>query len=79
MNLVGKDLTAYSLETVEMFHRDAQAAAFRIDTSLVAAAKAEGQRYSVRADVQDDFRGLGEVPREVVGAGIGSVESGTDA
>ncbi len=79
MNLVGKDLTAYSLETVEMFHRDAQAAAFRIDTSLVAAAKAEGQRYSVCADVQDDFRSLGKVPREVVGTGIRSPESGTDA
>jgi transaldolase len=28
--LVGKDLTAYSLETVEMFYRDAQAAGFTI-------------------------------------------------
>jgi len=77
MNLVGKDLAAYSLETVEMFHRDAQAASFRIDTSLVAAAKSEGQRYSVRADVEDDLRGLGKVPREVIGTGIGRVE--TDA
>jgi transaldolase len=28
--LVGKDLDAYSLETVEMFHRDATAAGFAI-------------------------------------------------
>jgi transaldolase len=33
--LVGKDLTAYSRETVEMFHRDAQAAAYAIDTSCI--------------------------------------------
>lgn len=79
LNLVGKDLSVYSLETVEMFHRDARAAAYRIDTSVVAAARAEGQRFSVRADVEDDFRGLGEIPREVVGAGIGSVERGTGA
>lgn len=32
LSLVGRDLAAYSLETVEMFHRDAQAAAYRIDT-----------------------------------------------
>jgi transaldolase len=30
LSLVGKDLTAYSLETVEMFYRDAQAAGFDI-------------------------------------------------
>jgi len=30
LSLVGKDLGAYSLETVEMFHRDAQAAGFSI-------------------------------------------------
>ena len=30
LSLVGKDLVAYSLETVEMFHRDAQAAGFTI-------------------------------------------------
>jgi transaldolase len=30
LSLVGKDLDAYSLETVAMFHRDAQAAGFRI-------------------------------------------------
>ncbi|HTW44206.1 MAG TPA: transaldolase [Acidobacteriaceae bacterium] len=30
LDLVGKDLAAYSLETVAMFHRDAHAAAYRI-------------------------------------------------
>jgi transaldolase len=30
LNLVGKDLAAYSLDTVQMFHRDAQASAFAI-------------------------------------------------
>lgn len=30
LDLVGKDLDAYSLETVAMFHRDAEAAGFRI-------------------------------------------------
>jgi transaldolase len=30
LSLVGKDLDAYSLETVKMFHRDAAAAGFRI-------------------------------------------------
>jgi transaldolase len=30
LSLVGKDLTKYSLETVEMFHRDASAAGYKI-------------------------------------------------
>jgi transaldolase len=34
--LVGKDLSQYSLETVEMFYRDAQAAGFKIDALKVA-------------------------------------------
>ena len=33
LSLIGKDLTNYSLETVSMFHRDAQAAAYRIQTN----------------------------------------------
>jgi transaldolase len=33
LSLVGKDLAAYSLETVTMFHRDACAAAYRIETA----------------------------------------------
>jgi transaldolase len=32
LSLVGKDLDAYSLETVKMFHRDATAAGFTIAT-----------------------------------------------
>lgn len=37
LSLVGKDLAAYSLETVEMFYKDAQAAGYAIDTSRRAA------------------------------------------
>jgi transaldolase len=37
LGLVGKDLDLYSLETVETFHRDAQAAGFSIDTSRLGA------------------------------------------
>ena len=37
LRLVGKDLVEYSRETVQMFHRDAVAAAFSIDTSELAA------------------------------------------
>jgi transaldolase len=37
LGLVGKDLDRYSLETVEMFYRDAQAAGFAIDTARQAA------------------------------------------
>jgi transaldolase len=33
LDLVGRDLADYSLETVAMFHRDACASAYRIDTS----------------------------------------------
>ncbi|MBV8671962.1 MAG: transaldolase [Acidobacteriaceae bacterium] len=36
LSLVGKDLTAYSVETVTMFHRDARASAYRIETSPLA-------------------------------------------
>lgn len=36
LNLIGKDLTEYSLETVRMFHLDASASAYRIDTSAMA-------------------------------------------
>jgi transaldolase len=35
LSLVGKDLTAYSLETVSMFYRDAAAAAYRIETKAL--------------------------------------------
>ena len=33
LNLVGKDLVEYSRETVQMFHRDATASAFSIDSA----------------------------------------------
>jgi transaldolase len=36
LSLVGKDLDAYSLETVEMFYRDAKAAGFGIATRAAA-------------------------------------------
>ena len=37
LNLVGKDLVEYSRETVQMFHRDATASAFSIDSAKYAA------------------------------------------
>ena len=37
LNLVGKDLVEYSRETVQMFHRDATASAFSIDSAKFAA------------------------------------------
>jgi transaldolase len=39
LSLVAKDLEAYSLETVEMFYKDAKAAGFTIETNEPAAAK----------------------------------------
>jgi transaldolase len=74
MELVGKNLQEYSLETVEMFHRDARAAGYEIDTSAIALARRVRGRV-----VKNDFRGLGEVPREVVGARIASVDDGPQA
>jgi transaldolase len=37
LDLIGKDLTEYSRETVQLFYRDATAAAYRINTTRVAA------------------------------------------
>lgn len=37
LELVGKDLAEYSRETVQMFHRDATAAAFELKTNVAAA------------------------------------------
>lgn len=37
LDLIGKDLVEYSRETVQMFYRDAAAAAYQIKTTLVAA------------------------------------------
>ncbi len=36
LSLVGKDLTSYSLETVDMFYRDAAAAKYTIETRITA-------------------------------------------
>ena len=78
MELVGKDLAEYSLETVEMFHRDAHMAAYQIDTSRVVAV-AGNRGGSVNRAAEDDLGGLGEIPREVVGAGVGNLEGGSQA
>ena len=37
LDLVGKDLVEYSRETVQLFYRDASAAAYQITTTRVAA------------------------------------------
>jgi transaldolase len=63
LELVGKDLTAYSRETVEMFHRDANEAAFTIDTSAL--------NRRPRSRSEDDLRSFPQIAREGVGAGIG--------
>lgn len=47
INLLGRDPGAYSRETVAMFHRDARAAGYHIDTSRIAAAQ-----RSARQDLQ---------------------------
>ena len=44
LGLVGKDLAAYSLETVAMFRKDALAAGFKIETSAQASAADHGRR-----------------------------------
>jgi transaldolase len=77
MSLVGKDLATYSLETVDMFHRDASGAAYQIDTSLVVAAKAGGN--AAGAIAENDPRGLGQVPSEVIGTGVDALRDRLDA
>jgi transaldolase len=69
LDLVGKDLAIYSRETVEMFHRDARAAAYRIDTTLVAA------RSAGRPVGEDDLGSLRKLPNQIIG-GWGSVPFG---
>jgi transaldolase len=69
LDLVGKDLAIYSRETVEMFHRDARAAAYRIDTTLVAA------RSAGRPVGEDDLGSLRKLPNQIIG-GLGSVPFG---
>jgi transaldolase len=65
LELVGKDLTAYSRETVEMFYRDARAAGYQIDAGRAAPGDAAGD--STGLAVQDDLNGLGQVGHEEVG------------
>jgi transaldolase len=77
MEIVGKDLKQYSLETVEMFHRDARAAAYEIDVTAVMPTRPEGS--STGKIGKDDFRGLGEIPGEVVGAEVGGPQGRPDA
>ena len=77
MEIVGKDLKQYSLETVEMFHRDARAAAYEIDVTAVMPTRREGS--STGKIGKDDFRGLGEIPGEVVGAEVGGPQGRPDA
>jgi transaldolase len=76
MDLVGKDLAVYSLETVEMFHRDAHSAAYQIDTSTVAA-RAEGG--SDAGAPNNNLRGFDEIPRDVVSTGVGSLDGAPGA
>ncbi|MGC2619943.1 MAG: transaldolase family protein, partial [Acidobacteriaceae bacterium] len=63
LSLVGKDLGAYSLETVEMFHCDAAASAFQINTRVLVAAR------SVLVAREDDLNRLGEIPHQVIRSG----------
>jgi transaldolase len=56
LDLVGKDLEVYSRETVEMFHRDAQAAAYAIDTSAMA-----NRPGPCSSTVEDDLDGLSQI------------------
>jgi transaldolase len=74
MSLVGKDLTAFSRETVEMFHRDALVAAYHIDTKAVAEA-AQARRPSGHGVAQDDVHGLGKIASAAVRAGTGVMGS----
>jgi transaldolase len=73
LDLVGKDLTVYSRETVEMFHRDAQAAAYRIETGSVAARSARGPMG------EDDLGGLRKLPHHIVGSGHAAAFGGDRA
>jgi transaldolase len=77
MDLLGKDLAAYSLETVDMFQRDALGAAYQIDTSRVAEAKAG--RSAAGAVVENDPRGIGQVLSEVIGTGVSVLRGWPDA
>ncbi|MFZ0630246.1 MAG: transaldolase [Acidobacteriaceae bacterium] len=71
VDLVGKDLRAYSRETVEMFHRDAQAAAYTIDTSALKAVFGPPKSVS-----EDDLSSLSQIARDGVGVGVRDLRPG---
>ncbi|CCJ07529.1 transaldolase [Methylocystis sp. SC2] len=52
LELVGKDLTQFSLETVQMFYRDATASGFEIDVAQQESAAAVGGVSDIREDVR---------------------------
>ncbi len=70
LTLVGKDLREYSRETVEMLHRDAQEAAYSIETSQ------PGRRGSAAVLAEDGLRGFGEVRGDAVRVGAGMLADG---
>jgi transaldolase len=74
LELVGKSLEQYSLETVEMFHRDAHVAAYEIDTSALAAVRAGGRSAGVMA--KKDLGSFGQIPSEIIGTGVGALQGG---
>lgn len=67
LELVGKDLRAYSRETVEMFYRDARAAGYEIETGKRAPTCEPAE--SAGLVVEDDFHGLVQVSHKEVGGG----------
>jgi len=68
VELLGRDLQQYSLETVEMFHHDAWAVGYQIDTGVLAAAKTGSP--STCGIAKDNLGGLGKITSQVVGAGV---------
>jgi transaldolase len=76
MSLVGKDLAAYSRETVEMFYRDAVAAAYQIETGALASVRTESSVGTVGEDDLDRFR---KMTHSEVRAGAGVLGNGQGA
>lgn len=74
IQIVGKNLAEYSRETVEMFDRDARAAAYTIDTSRLVTAMQKG-RSSGCGVGEDDFHRIEKIPHEVVGTESGGFGS----
>jgi transaldolase len=72
MVIVGKNLADYSRETVEMFYRDAEASAYRIDTSALVAAQLDGQGLANRL-TEYDLNRFHHGSHRVVGCGTALV------